>query len=127
MVRCCRWRSPGSGTPSNFASSKTGYIICNLCQQAAEKHIKGFLISKRVEFRKTHDLVALLELAKTDNVDISVLLDKCAFLFQYAVEARYPNQHEYTEAEKAAWEALHINDYRLSAASFYRYCCKEAP
>jgi HEPN domain-containing protein len=65
-------------------------IICNLCQQAAEKHIKGFLISKRVEFRKTHDLVALLELAKTDNVDISVLLDKCALLFQYAVEARYP-------------------------------------
>jgi HEPN domain-containing protein len=74
-------------------------IICNLCQQAAEKHIKGFLIFTGIKIKKTHDLVALLELAKTKNVDISILLDKCAFLFQYAVEARYPNQHEYAEEE----------------------------
>jgi HEPN domain-containing protein len=74
-------------------------VICNLCQQAAEKSIKGFLVYKEIEFKKIHDLVALLELAKSNNVDISVLLDKCAFLFQYAVEPRYPNQHEYTEEE----------------------------
>jgi hypothetical protein len=41
----------------------------------------------------------LLELVKVNNVDISVLLDKCAFLFQFAVEPRYSNQHEYTEEE----------------------------
>jgi HEPN domain-containing protein len=74
-------------------------IICFLCQQSAEKQIKGFLIFKGIEFGKTHDLVALLELAKTNNADISVLLDKCAFLFQFAVEPRYPNRHEYTEEE----------------------------
>jgi HEPN domain-containing protein len=39
-------------------------VICNLCQQAAENYIKGFLVSKEIEFGKTHDLVALLELAK---------------------------------------------------------------
>ncbi|GHV88576.1 hypothetical protein AGMMS50267_09360 [Spirochaetia bacterium] len=74
-------------------------IICNLCQQAAEKYIKGFLILKEIEFKKIHDLVALLELAKANHVDISVLLDKCSFLFQFAVEPRYPNQHEFTEEE----------------------------
>jgi HEPN domain-containing protein len=42
-------------------------IICNLCQQAAEKHLKGFLIHKKIEFKKTHDLVALLEIAKIHN------------------------------------------------------------
>ena len=79
--------------------SRPDNIICNLCQQAAEKHIKGFLVYKGILFKKTHDLVALLELAKINNVDISILLDKCAFLFQYAAEARYPNQHEYAEEE----------------------------
>jgi HEPN domain-containing protein len=74
-------------------------IICSLCQQSAEKHIKGFLVYKEIEFKKTHDLVALLEMAKLKGADISVLLDKCAILFQYAVEARYPNQHEYTDEE----------------------------
>jgi HEPN domain-containing protein len=74
-------------------------VICNLCQQAAEKYIKGFLVYREIEFRKIHDLVALLELAKTNDVDISALLDKCAFLFQYAVESRYPNQHEYMDEE----------------------------
>ncbi|MDR0390134.1 MAG: HEPN domain-containing protein [Spirochaetaceae bacterium] len=77
-------------------------IICNLCQQAAEKLLKGFLVYKEIELKKTHDLVALLELAKANNADISVLLDKCTFLFQFAVIPRYPNQHEYTEEEVQA-------------------------
>ena len=32
-------------------------IICYHCQQAAEKYLKGFLVSKYIPFEKTHDLL----------------------------------------------------------------------
>ena len=37
-------------------------VICNLCQQSAEKYLKGFLFFHDVEPPKTHDLKELLEM-----------------------------------------------------------------
>jgi HEPN domain-containing protein len=53
-------------------------IICNLCQQSAEKYFKGFLIQKNIDFPKTYDIVALLELAKSVISVDSIILDKCS-------------------------------------------------
>ncbi len=37
-------------------------VICFHCQQAAEKYLKGFLVYRNIEFKKTHDLLYLLSL-----------------------------------------------------------------
>lgn len=36
------------------------HVVCFLAQQSAEKHLKAFLEESGLPFRKTHDLVVLL-------------------------------------------------------------------
>ena len=38
------------------------------CQQAAEKYIKAVLVSRKIEFRKTHDLEELLQLLEDNEI-----------------------------------------------------------
>jgi len=45
--------------------------ICNLCQQSAEKDLKGYLFLNRVEFQKTHDLRILLTMCTNLNPDFA--------------------------------------------------------
>ncbi|MDR0472955.1 MAG: HEPN domain-containing protein [Treponema sp.] len=66
-------------------------VICHLCQQSAEKYLKGFLFLHDIEPPKTHDLNELLEMCVTHNVKFSVLLSKTNILTSYAVIPRYPN------------------------------------
>ena len=37
------------------------HTVCFLCQSAAEKYLKGYLISRGWTLEKTHDILALLE------------------------------------------------------------------
>lgn len=39
-------------------------VCCFHAQQAAEKYLKAYLISRQIKFPKTHDLKALLNLCK---------------------------------------------------------------
>jgi HEPN domain-containing protein len=41
--------------------------ICFHFQQSAEKYLKAYIISHDLEFRKTHDLPALLEICVSKN------------------------------------------------------------
>ena len=66
--------------------------ICYLCQQSAEKYLKGFIFSQNIEPEKTHDLEELLEVCKKYNAGFSPLLSKVSFLTKYAVMPRYPNE-----------------------------------
>jgi len=62
-------------------------------QQAAEKYLKAFLVEHQTEFRKTHDLGALLDLvAEIDKAFADSLGDLTA-LNPYGVEARYPGDY----------------------------------
>lgn len=64
--------------------------ICFHSQQAVEKFLKAFLITKKVEFEKTHNLEFLIELCvKVDEEFKKIEVGNLSF---YAVEVRYPNE-----------------------------------
>lgn len=79
--------------------------ICFHSQQAVEKYLKVFLISKEIEFGKTHNLEYLLELCiKIDNEFESMDVGNLSF---YAVELRYPDNF-YTPSIEEAEESYNI-------------------
>ena len=63
--------------------------VCFLAQQAAEKAVKAILVFCQIEFPKSHDLEALVNMipegwtVKSRDLDFSTLTE-------WAVEARYP-------------------------------------
>jgi HEPN domain-containing protein len=71
-------------------------VICYLCQQAAEKYLKGFMFSHDIEPDKTHDLKDLLEICQKYNTDFSALSSQAYVLTRYAVLPRYPNELDIT-------------------------------
>jgi len=68
--------------------------VCFDAQQAAEKAIKAVLLSRRVEFPWTHDLGALLDLARQAGVAIPMDVAECVTLTRYATAGRYPRSVE---------------------------------
>jgi HEPN domain-containing protein len=61
------------------------------CQQAVEKLLKAYLIHLSVVFRRSHDLIYLLDLIDQPDVFTIDDYDQLARLQDYAVEIRYPN------------------------------------
>ena len=65
-------------------------IVAFHAQQAVEKALKGFLMSRKCfDFPKTHDLGRLLDLAESFEPELSSL-DAIIELTPFAVEMRYP-------------------------------------
>lgn len=60
------------------------------CQQAAEKYLKAFLVSLRIEFPKTHDLEELLDLLTPVRPAVAADLEGIKFLNPFGVAVRYP-------------------------------------
>ena len=58
-------------------------------QQSVEKAIKAVLSVRMIEFRRTHDLVSLLDLLQDHHVPAPPAADWLDELNPYAVEARY--------------------------------------
>lgn len=86
--------------------------ICFHAQQCAEKYLKGFLISRAIDFPKTHDLVILLNLA-AGSAALGVGLPDIEPLNRYPVEARYPGEWESftrVEAEEAVKLARKVRE-----------------
>ena len=70
------------------------------CQQAVEKYIKGLLVYYDSNFKKTHDVVFLLELL-ADKTNISAdLYSKALSMEGFGVEIRYPNHKIYLTHEE---------------------------
>ncbi|MBI4556448.1 MAG: HEPN domain-containing protein [Candidatus Hydrogenedentes bacterium] len=61
------------------------------CQQAAEKAIKGFLVSEDIAFDWTHDLEPLLQAASKCREKFKSWLDVAERLTQYGTIYRYPD------------------------------------
>lgn len=64
--------------------------VCFHCQQLVEKLLKAYLVSKNIDFEKTHDLEFLLELCRRQDQDFEKL--NIGNLRFYAVEIRYPDE-----------------------------------
>lgn len=76
--------------------------ICWHFQQAAEKYLKSYIVANDLEFRKIHDLVALLKTCEEKSSDFKDLFDDCKFLQKFYIETRYPVVWESTWAREDA-------------------------
>ena len=95
-------------------------IVCFHCQQAAEKYLKGLLTSLSIEFKKTHNLIYLLDLlSKEINIE-DKHYEKAEILEDYAVEARYPMPEENVIKKEEAETAYNI------AQEFKEFISKES-
>jgi HEPN domain-containing protein len=66
------------------------HTVCFLCQSAAEKFLKGFLISRGWSLEKTHDIVELLGWCADQDAGFAGLLAEGSLLNEYIVSGRYP-------------------------------------
>jgi HEPN domain-containing protein len=73
--------------------------ICFLCQEAAEKYLKAYLISKGWELKKTHDIVELLEYCSDYDDDFDQLVEAGRILNDYIIEGRYPGDISFENIE----------------------------
>jgi HEPN domain-containing protein len=83
-------------------------VICNQCQQCAEKYLKAFLVRHTASFPKTHDLTQLEDLVAMIDADVRLIHPYLAPLNPYGVDVRYPGlgstAQEACEAVNAAKE-----------------------
>lgn len=73
------------------AAQKPWSVLAFLSQQAAEKHLKAFLVARGHRPPRTHDLVALLEAYAQFDPSLASLRADCAMLTDYPVDIRYPD------------------------------------
>lgn len=59
-------------------------------QQAIEKYLKGYLLSKGWKLIKTHDLISLLNEAVSHTSHLEVFRKLCMRATEYYIEDRYP-------------------------------------
>lgn len=106
MAGQSRRRSWGCRDPD---FSQTAYLsaVGFHCQQAAEKFFKALLTFNQIEFPKTHDLGALLDLVAPMDAPLADSLSEISLLNPYGVEIRYPGDMPDIEPEDAK-EALEL-------------------
>jgi HEPN domain-containing protein len=77
-------------------------------QQCVEKYLKALLISRQVDFPRTHDLAALGVLCKQAGIILPIDDDALELLTAYAVETRYPGTQPTVEESKEAVKLARI-------------------
>lgn len=102
-------REMASGRPAGY------HTVCFLCQSAAEKYLKGYLIAQGWPLEKTHDLVLLLGHCADYEDRFAALREGGAILNEYVIAGRYPGDlaHEEigeTEADEAVAVARRIKE-----------------
>jgi HEPN domain-containing protein len=94
-------------------------ISCFHSQQAAEKALKGYLVSKMIDPPKTHNLVVLCEMCMEYDSSFDTILNIASGLSPYGVASRYPNE-------------IYIDDTRTKTAitraqTIYDFCLDKIP
>ncbi|MFH1643798.1 MAG: HEPN domain-containing protein [bacterium] len=75
------------------------------CQQSAEKSLKGFLVFKKQNIRKTHDLIWLMDFCAKFDIQINKLKLMLGTLNPLETKFRYPDDFSIPD-EKEALEAI---------------------
>lgn len=81
-------------------------IACYHAQQCAEKYLKGYLISRNIEFKFVHELAYLVSLCLGMDPGFSSMVDPAAELQDYATGVRYPTDELQPLTLQEAKEAL---------------------
>jgi len=87
--------------------------ICYHAQQAAEKYLKLFLVSKGIEPAKSHNIAFLKNECEKTTPELSQLSD-IEYLTDYAVDLRYPDNFyipNLDEAKEAYSDALKVKEF----------------
>jgi len=66
------------------------HTVCFLCQSAAEKFLKGFLIARGWQLERSHDIVQLLALCEDYDTELGKMHAEGAILNEYIIGGRYP-------------------------------------
>ncbi len=94
--------------------------ICFHAQQCAEKYFKSLLFWLDIDFPKTHDLRALIQLLPP-LISKQITIDEVLPLNRYAIAARYPEEWEpITRSEAKAALAMARRIRRLIRQQFPR-------
>jgi HEPN domain-containing protein len=75
--------------------------LCFHCEQFVEKILKAFLISKNVDFKRTHNLEYLVKLCTEQDAEFEWMYEVAEKLSEYAVEIRYPDDFYFPTVEEA--------------------------
>ncbi|MFQ5632660.1 MAG: HEPN domain-containing protein [bacterium] len=87
-------------------------IVCYHCQQACEKYLKAFLVSKGKDPPRVHDLDSLLDLLTEEEMSLNQLRKIIEPLTPYAVEYRYPGEWATDEeAQDALLRTTQIREF----------------
>lgn len=90
--------------------------VCFLCQQMAEKYLKGYLVFYNIEFPKIHQLDKLINLCKKEDKQFEKLRKEAELLSEFYISARYPGDYtifSFIDAEKAYKAASRIKEFIL--------------
>ena len=79
--------------------------FCYMCQQAAEKLLKAFIVKNEKSVPRSHDLLYLLGICKKYDSAVLALTDALTVLNEYSVSARYPSDFEDIRTVEEAEEA----------------------
>jgi len=97
--------------------------ICFLCQQVAEKYLKGYLLLCRQPPKRIHHLDVLLEDCIALDDSFQRLVDDAVFLKRYYIESRYPDdlpqEVRPEEAAEAMTAASHLRDFVLATVRIH--------
>jgi HEPN domain-containing protein len=87
-----RYAEEDLGVAERESARGTGayHTICFLCQAAAEKLLKAYLIGRGWTLERTHDIVALLEFCAEHDPYWRDLAPDGAVLIEYILAGRYP-------------------------------------
>lgn len=88
--------------------------LCFHYQQAAEKYLKAFIVAHELEFRKTHDLLDLLNSCREKAPSLSDIEPDANFLNRFYIDTRYPvhwpSHYTKEEALEAQRAVLNISE-----------------
>ena len=69
-------------------------LIPFLCQQAAEKALKAFLIARKLPIERTHDLLRLLERCLPVDINFNKIFAEADYLNPFSTRFRYPSEYD---------------------------------
>lgn len=81
-------------------------VVCNQCQQCAEKYLKALLVRHQLDFPKVHDLLQLEELVAQAEPDVRLIHASLAILNPYGIDIRYPGLEATLEEAREAMKAI---------------------
>jgi len=91
--------------PDDLASN-----VCTNCQQACEKMLKAYLLTRGWPLERTHDLRALVEEGRKSLPELDQVAPRLTELSADFLPSRYPTESEWGFAATDAAEAVELMD-----------------